>query len=59
MIENGTELKIYSLTYEDLQEQIKYGPGLERYTLSNESILDETNEEVSNENKTNIKKQRK
>ena len=45
--------------YEDLQEQIKYGLGLERYALSHESILDEANEEVFNENKINIKKQRK
>lgn len=45
--------------YEDLQEQIRFGQSLERYTLSNESILNETNEEASNENKTNIKKQRK
>lgn len=45
--------------YEDLQEQIRFGLGLERYTLSHEPILDKADEEVFNENKTNIKKQRK
>lgn len=45
--------------YEDLQEQIIFGLGLKRYTLSHEPILDKANGEVFNENKTNIKKQRK